>query len=81
MRPIPKIVLIATLALGASFSIAGLKSVGADAQGVAGGSRDSISRAGSLISRSSGSSTNPAQATFEPEPNDPPVRTGGAGSR
>lgn len=84
MKPISKIVLIAALALGASFSIAGVKSIGADTtQAVS--SRDSASATENLVSvriqSSERSSTEPAQLNFNPEPNDPPQRTWGAGSR
>lgn len=85
MKPISKLVLIATLALGASFSIVELKLARADAQSVTSDRRDFVARTGSSISiamRSSElSNTEPVQNPFDPEPNAPPARTGGAGSR
>ena len=77
-------VLTATLALSASLSLVGLESVRAGTKMLVDGSyAPQVEKTPSFAVRSTMIAVfiDPLQTSFEPEPNDPPSRTGGSGTR
>lgn len=75
--------LTATLALGASLSLVGSESVRAEISIGAGGlNAPQVEKTlGSAVRSDSQFVVKPLYASFDPEPNDPPSRTGGSGTR
>ncbi|WP_156426840.1 hypothetical protein [Leptolyngbya sp. NIES-2104] len=78
-----RMALTATLALGASFSLIGSESVRAEISKMADASTvPQVEGSTSSVFRSAAESVVEQRvSTFDPEPNDPPKRTGGSGTR
>ncbi len=83
MGTFSRMALTATLALSASLSLVGSESVRAETRTITNGSHaPKVEKTLSLADRSSIEVfVEPLHSSFDPEPNDPPSRTGGSGTR